>query len=179
MCNDTIELAEAFFTIPENKVVNIPHPTYENFYPGQYTELESRFQLGINNNEFVFLFFGSIQAYKGLHDLVRAFKQLESNTERKLKLIIAGKVYNQSNFKTIKNEIDASENILLMQNRIANEDVQHYFKAANVCVYPYKDYSKFWSCPFISHFRNTGHWPKCWRIQGIAFKWRWVDIQAT
>ena len=32
MCNDTIELAEAFFTIPENKVVNIPHPTYENFY---------------------------------------------------------------------------------------------------------------------------------------------------
>ena len=56
----------------------------------------------------------------------------------KLKLIIAGKVYNQSNFKTIKNEIDASENILLMQNRIANEDVQHYFKAANVCVCPYR-----------------------------------------
>ena len=75
---------------------------------------------------------------KRLHDLVKAFKKLESNTERKLKLIIAGKVYNQSNFKTIKNEIDASENILLMQNRIANEDVQHYFKAANVCVCPYR-----------------------------------------
>ena len=138
MCNDTIELAEAFFTIPENKVVNIPHPTYENFYPNQYTELESRFQLGIDSNEFVFLFFGSIQAYKGLHDLVRAFKKVDSETEKKLKLIIAGKVYNQSNFKTIKNEIDASENILLMQNRIANEDVQHYFKAANICVCPYR-----------------------------------------
>ena len=138
MCDDTIELSEAFFTIPQSKIVNLPHPTYESFYPDQYSEIESRFQLGINNDEFVFLFFGSIQAYKGLHDLVRAFKQLESNTERKLKLIIAGKVYNQSNFKTIKNEIDASENILLMQNRIANEDVQHYFKAANVCVCPYR-----------------------------------------
>ena len=138
MCNDTVELSEAFFTIPKNKIVNVPHPTYENFYPNQYSEIEARVQLGINNDEFVFLFFGSIQAYKGLHDLVRAFKQLESNTEKKLKLIIAGKVYNQSNFKTIKNEIDSSENIILMQNRIPNEDVQHYFKAANVCVCPYR-----------------------------------------
>ena len=42
---------------------------------------------------------------------------------------------------------------------------------------PIQDYSKFWSCPFISHFQNTGHWPKCWRIQellsnggGLTFK---------
>lgn len=138
MCEDTVELSEAFFTIPRKKIVNIPHPTYENFYPSQYSELESRFQLGVNSDEFVFLFFGSIQAYKGLHDLVRAFKKIESVTETKMKLIIAGKVYNQSNFKTIKNEIDASENIILIQSRIPNEDVQHYFKAANICVCPYR-----------------------------------------
>ena len=138
MCEDTVQLSEAFFSIPEDKVVNVPHPTYETFYPTQYSDLESRFQLNINHDEFVFLFFGSIQAYKGLHDLVRAFKELDSKTDKKLKLIIAGKVYNQSNFKTIKNEIDVSENIALFQNRIPNEDVQHYFKAANVCVCPYR-----------------------------------------
>ena len=138
MCGDTIQLSEAFFSLPEDKIVNVPHPTYETFYPTQYSDLESRFQLNINHDEFVFLFFGSIQAYKGLHDLVRAFKELDSRTDKKLKLIIAGKVYNQSNFKTIKNEIDASENIALFQNRIPNEDVQHYFKAANVCVCPYR-----------------------------------------
>ena len=138
MCEDTVQLAEAFFSIPEDIIVNVPHPTYETFYPTQYSNLESRFQLNIKPDEFVFLFFGSIQAYKGLHDLVRAFNELNSRTDKKLKLIIAGKVFNQSNFKTIKNEIDASENIVLFQNRIPNEDVQHYFKAANVCVCPYR-----------------------------------------
>ena len=138
MCEDTVQLSEAFFSIPEEKIVTVPHPTYETFYPNQYSELESRFQLGINYDEFVFLFFGSIQAYKGLHDLVRAFKELDSKSNRKLKLIIAGKVFNQSNFKTIRDEIDSSENIILYQNRIPNEDVQHYFKAANICVCPYR-----------------------------------------
>ncbi len=138
MCADTVQLSEAFFSIPEDKIVNVSHPTYETFYPDQYSELESRFQLGIEHDEFVFLFFGSIQAYKGLHDLVRAFKGLESKSDRKLKLIIAGKVFNQSNFKTIRDEIDSSENIILYQHRIPNEDVQHYFKAANICVCPYR-----------------------------------------
>ena len=138
MCADTVQLSEAFFSLPEERIVTVPHPTYETFYPDQYSEIESRFQLGINHDEFVFLFFGSIQAYKGLHDLVRAFKELDSKSDRKLKLIIAGKVFNQSNFKTIRDEIDSSENIILYQNRIPNEDVQHYFKAANVCVCPYR-----------------------------------------
>lgn len=138
MCEDTPELSEAFFSIPKDKIVTIPHPTYESFYPDQYSDLESRYQLGIDHDDFVFLFFGSIQAYKGLHDLVRAFKILESKSKRKLKLIIAGKVFNQSNFKTIQDEINSSENIILHQTRIANEDVQHFFKAANVCVCPYR-----------------------------------------
>ena len=56
MCEDTVELSEAFSSQFQEKIVNIPHPTYENFYPSQYSELESRFQLGVNSDEFVFLF---------------------------------------------------------------------------------------------------------------------------
>ena len=138
MCNDTQMLADAFYSIPKEKIVYVPHPTYQNVYPSQSSKLESRFQLNIDQDEFVFLFFGSIQAYKGLHDLVRAFNKLETITTKKIKLIIAGKVHNQSNFKTIRDEITASKNIILFQNRIENEDVQHFFKAANVCICPYR-----------------------------------------
>ena len=65
MCDDTSELSEAFFSIPESKIVNLPHPTYESFYPDQYSEVESRFLLGINNDEFVFLFLDRFKHTKG------------------------------------------------------------------------------------------------------------------
>ena len=63
-----------------------------------------------------------------------------------------------------------------MQNRIANEDVQHYFKAANVCVCPYRITLNS-GVAHLYTLWNTGDWPKCWRIQRIAFKWRWLTFK--
>ena len=138
MSNDTPEISEAFFTIPKNKIIQIPHPTYSSYYPNQSSRLESRYQLGLEADEFVFLFFGSIQDYKGLKDLVRAFTILQKVTDRKIRLIIAGKVYNQSSFESIKDEIDSNQDIMLVQKRIDDKDVQHFFKAADICVCPYR-----------------------------------------
>jgi len=138
MCEQTVELAKSFYSIPKEKIICVPHPSYEDYYPIHSEKLDARYQLGIDGDEFVFLFFGSIQAYKGLHGLIRAFKGLKSKTNRKIRLLIAGKVHNPSNFKTIKDEITSSPDISLIQNRISTEDVQYFFKASDVCVCPYR-----------------------------------------
>jgi glycosyltransferase involved in cell wall biosynthesis len=138
MNKETNSMADAFFSIPEDKTIHIPHPTYEGYYPNLTTKNESRFNLNLSNDAFVFLFFGSIQAYKGLGDLVRAFKKLESQEDKELHLLIAGNVTNASHFKGIQKEISDSPHITLIQKRIPIEDVQYYFIASDYCVCPYR-----------------------------------------
>ena len=138
MNEETVEIADAFYRIPDEKILNTPHPTYEGYYPNITSRPEARYYLDISTQEFVFLFFGSIQAYKGLEDLVRAFKLLDSQTERKMRLLIAGKVANPSHFRTIVDEINEQPNITLIQSRVPIEDVQYFFAAADCCVCPYR-----------------------------------------
>lgn len=137
MNEDTKALSEPFFEIPDGKVIFAPHPSYRGYYPSIVTREESRFQLGIPQDSFVFLFFGSIQAYKGLEDLITAFEKLQSK-QTNVYLLIAGKVINKSYFSAVRSKIESNMNIRLFESRISTEHVQYYFKASNYCVCPYR-----------------------------------------
>ena len=137
MNEDTKALSEPFFEIPDEKVIFAPHPSYRGYYPSIVTREESRFQLSIPQDSFVFLFFGSIQAYKGLEDLITAFEKLQ-NKQTNVYLLIAGKVINKSYFSAVRRKIESNMNIRLFESRIPTEHVQYYFKASNYCVCPYR-----------------------------------------
>jgi len=137
MNEDTQRLADPFFEIPSEKIIFIPHPSYRGFYPSVVTREESRFQLRIPPDSIVFLFFGSIQAYKGLEDLLSAFERLQKNHSN-IYLLIAGKVINKSYFSTLRKRINSNMNVRLFESRISTEHVQYYFKASNYCVCPYR-----------------------------------------
>lgn len=137
MNEDTQRLSEPFFEIPSEKIIFVPHPTYRGFYPSVVTREESRFQLKLPQKGTVFLFFGSIQAYKGLEDLISAFEKIQK-TNSEVFLVIAGKVVNKSYFSTIQRKIHSNEHIRLFNSRISTEHVQYYFKAADYCVCPYR-----------------------------------------
>ncbi|RJU94565.1 MAG: glycosyltransferase [Candidatus Poseidoniales archaeon] len=137
MNDDTQRLAEPFFEIPSEKIISTPHPSYRRFYPSVVSRVESRFQLDIPQNSSVFIFFGSIQAYKGLEDLLNAFEKLQLiNPE--IYLLIAGKVVNKSYFSSLRGRINSNNSIRLIDSRIANENVQYYFSASDYCVCPYR-----------------------------------------
>jgi beta-1,4-mannosyltransferase len=153
MNDDTQRLAEPFFEIPSNKIISIPHPSYRKFYPSVVSREESRFQLNIPQKSSVYLFFGSIQAYKGLEDLLNAFEKLQSE-DPEIYLLIAGKVVNQSYFSSIRSRIRSNMNIRLIDSRIPNEHVQYYFKAADFCVCPYR-ISLNSGVAHLSHTFNT------------------------
>ena len=153
MNDETQRLAEPFFEIPSNKIISTPHPSYRKFYPSVASREESRFQLNIPQKSSVYLFFGSIQAYKGLEDLLNAFEKLQSE-DPEIYLLIVGKVVNKSYFSSIRSRINSNMNIRLIDSRIANEHVQYYFRAADFCVCPYR-ISLNSGVAHLSHTFNT------------------------
>ena len=89
------------------------------------------------------LFFGRLQPYKGLEYLVTAFELLARKSPA-YRLIIAGepKKGSEAYESEIRRRIAAwvgQGSIVPVFKFIADADVELYFKAADVLVFPYKD----------------------------------------
>jgi glycosyltransferase involved in cell wall biosynthesis len=104
------------------------------------TKFSARHRLGINQSDRVILFFGKIDPYKGLDLLIMALDRIIGLTS--LKLVIAGWFTNLSYRDKILNAINVSrckEDIHLNEGFISNEDVEVFFKSADVLALPYKN----------------------------------------
>jgi glycosyltransferase involved in cell wall biosynthesis len=112
----------------------IPHGNYLDHYPDEITREEARNALGIHDEQVVFLLFGWIRKYKGVVELIRAFRALSAVNAT---LIVAGAVPEQEPEEAILAEADGNPRIVLALNAIADEDVQLYMNASDVAVFPY------------------------------------------
>lgn len=89
-------------------------------------------KLGINNNDFVFIFVGRLVSDKGINELIEAFSKLESNA---IKLVLVGPLetdldpLNGSTLTQIKN----NKNIISVGYQ---NDVRPFFAISNVLVFP-------------------------------------------
>lgn len=104
---------------------------------------EAKQQLGLRTDEKVILFFGNITPYKGLQYLVTAFQQSLSRCDN-YRLIIAGKPKFSdgesywSAMREAMGEDVQKGRVLLRTDYIPDEDVEIYFKAADILVLPYR-----------------------------------------
>jgi beta-1,4-mannosyltransferase len=85
----TKSIAVRYYGLSSTKVHVIPCGNFVSFYPLYVSREKAREKLGIPDEAFVFLSFGSIRAYKGLEDLLKAFDRL-SNDHPNAYLVIAG-----------------------------------------------------------------------------------------
>ena len=138
MNDETISLASQYFQIPEAKVISTPHCSYEGYYPDFTSRDDARQQLSLNRDNFIFLFFGSIQPYKGVEELIQAFITLEQETDRDIKLVISGKVTDNELERDILTMVSNHPGIEYFGGKIAVDEVQYHFRAADVCVCPYR-----------------------------------------
>ncbi|MEO0376383.1 MAG: glycosyltransferase, partial [Cyanobacteria bacterium P01_A01_bin.17] len=131
------KIAESFPFISSEKVVVIPHGSYIGQYDNKIEQKEARKVLDISESSFVFLFLGQVRAYKGIIDLIEAFKQLDEaeNTT----LLIAGKVVKDSVGKDIQAHVGDSSKICLNLASIKDEEIQLYMNCADIVVFPYKN----------------------------------------
>jgi glycosyltransferase involved in cell wall biosynthesis len=110
--------------------------------------------MGVRPGEKIGLFFGQIAPYKGLEYLVSALPRLTS-IRGDFRLIIAGKVKRgcDAYWNQIHSQIRQAglENKILERIQfIAEEEVEMYFKAADVLILPYKSISQS-GVPFLAY----------------------------
>jgi|ERR1700761_6455637 len=91
----------------------------------------------LDKDDLVLLFFGRISKYKGINELVRAFKNIYKYDAR-LKLIIAGRG-NINNELDVDLQSEIGNGIILYNRFIANEEIAGLMQRANYVVCPYRD----------------------------------------
>lgn len=136
----------AEFGVEKENVSVIPFGI-NNLVPAtDLTPREARQRLGMREGDKTALFFGTIAPYKGLEYLIAALTIL-GRAHKHVRLIIAGAVKRGS--AAYWDRVQAAiadgglrDQVMQRIEFIPDEDVEYYFKAADVVVMPYADISQ-------------------------------------
>jgi glycosyltransferase involved in cell wall biosynthesis len=128
------------FGLVESKVSVIPFGINSTVPETMLSTETARHSLGLGSSDRVVLFFGNIAPYKGLEYLVEA-ALAEMKHDPALRLVIAGKPKgSEAYWESIRARIPETIRGSMVVERICyvpDEDVEVYFKAADVFVLPY------------------------------------------
>jgi D-inositol-3-phosphate glycosyltransferase len=135
------QLADSF-RVPPGAITVIPFGVNNSVPDTALTGPEARRRLGIAADERIILFFGNIGAYKGLDLLVDAFQRLCA-THPAYRLIVAGLPRHgwEGYWTGVHQAIEAHTSrarITLRIEYVPDHETEHYFKAADVLVLPYR-----------------------------------------
>jgi len=132
------------FAVAEKAVTVISFPINNASPDTKLTSAEAKRRLGLRDDEGAILFFGRVRPYKGIEYLLDAFRVLLANQQGNYRLIIAGEPikgyedYRQEIESSVRRDFDQGQVILRIQF-IPDDEVEVYFKAADVLVLPYKE----------------------------------------
>ena len=116
-------------------VAVIPHGHYLDAYPNTVSRDEARVSLGLPPKAFVYVTLGLMRPYKGLEELLPAFKRI---SEPDVRLVLAGKPAPDDYARALAQLAGGDPRILLLPRFVRPDEVQRYLNAADVCVLPYR-----------------------------------------
>jgi D-inositol-3-phosphate glycosyltransferase len=130
------------YNVNASKVSVIPHGIMSAVPESALERSDARRQLGLSPGDRVLLAFGLISPYKGLEYLVSAMSRIK-RAGANCKLLIAGRVkecsaYWQTVCSLIKQE-GLEADVISETRHIPDEQIEVYFKAADVLVMPYRN----------------------------------------
>jgi glycosyltransferase involved in cell wall biosynthesis len=132
------EEAVQHFRQDPRKIAVVPHGICVN---GKVStgKAEARAHLGIKEKH-VLLFFGYVRPYKGLSDLIEAFKIIAEKFD--VALVIAGEFFTKviQYDEELRNK-NLLEKTYLFSRYIGSEEVPLFFRAADLLVQPYRKFS--------------------------------------
>lgn len=129
------------FGIKKSKITVIPHGIMSAVPETSLDRSAARKRLGLGAGDRIMLAFGLITPYKGLEYLVDAFGLL-CKQDQNIKLIIAGRIkecpeyWKKINVLIERNGLQNS--IITHLRHIPDDEVEIFFKAADVLVMPYR-----------------------------------------
>jgi beta-1,4-mannosyltransferase len=128
-------LVESQWQCPSRSISVIPHGHYIHSYQNSIGREPARASLGLEPSNIVFLFLGLIRPYKGVLDLVQAFKAC---TDPGARLVIAGRPVDPAIEAEVAGSIAGDPRIRFVPGFVKDDDVQMYMNASDVFVLPYR-----------------------------------------
>jgi len=112
----------------------IPHGHYEGRYPDTLSPSEARTRLGIPDEALVVAFVGWVRAYKGVTELIEAFRRVD---EPSLRLVVAGRAIDEDYAARVREAGAADERVRLALGFVPDDELQVYLRAADVVAAPF------------------------------------------
>jgi glycosyltransferase involved in cell wall biosynthesis len=135
-CRHAVDLLAQHFGRRRDVFV-IPHGHFIDVYPNTIGRRAARRALGLPDDAFVYVFFGNIRAYKGVEHLLEVFSALRGDHVR---LVIAGRLHpNYRGPLEAQSGSRLDPRIVFRPGKVAIEDMQLYFNAADAAVFPFVD----------------------------------------
>jgi glycosyltransferase involved in cell wall biosynthesis len=138
-CSFAREAVIQMYNLPDHladRIQVIPHGHFIDCYENRITREEARAMLDYKEDVILFLYFGGIRPYKGILELIDAFRTIKCPQVR---LLIVGSPAND----TIKAELlcrcQTDSRIRTHLQFVPQAEIQIYMNAADVTVFPYRD----------------------------------------
>jgi glycosyltransferase involved in cell wall biosynthesis len=122
--------------LAKKKVFVVPHGHYIGYYDNEISRAQARTALSLPQESFVFLFFGWIDRYKGIAELIDAFERIHSDEAY---LVIAGNLPESKFADVIHEKVAHKPKIKLVHRFIPENEIQMYLNSCDVVVLPYRD----------------------------------------
>lgn len=129
-------LVKQAFSIPASRMHVVPHGNYIDEYPNDLDQAAARARLNISADAPVTLFFGAVRRYKGVIELIEAFRAV---ADSEALLIIAGRTQEPEYEQEVREAAMADPRVRLILEFVDDADVQVYLNAADALVFPYRD----------------------------------------
>lgn len=129
-------LVETYYNAKEEKISVVPDGNYISSYQNVCNKPSARDSLSIDDEKFVYLFFGLIRPYKGVPELIDAFDHLQFTD---IELWIVGNPYTEEYKEKLAKKVNDKPDIHTEFEFVERDQVQYYMNAADVLVLPYRD----------------------------------------
>lgn len=126
--------------LPEMRIYPGFHPIYDDALFGEAVELEAvRRDLKLPSDCGILLFFGLVRPYKGLSVLIEALPHVKHPVH----LLIVGEFWEPiEKYRAQIQRLNLAEQVTIVDEYVANEEVSAYLLAADVLIAPYVEASQ-------------------------------------
>jgi glycosyltransferase involved in cell wall biosynthesis len=116
-------------------IVVIPHGHYVSAYPNEVPQREARFRLGLPDDAFVYVCLGLMRPYKGLEELLPAFRALPGD---RLRLLVSGRPPDAAYANHLRSLAGDDPRLTIDPRFVPADEVQLHLNAADIAVLPYR-----------------------------------------
>jgi glycosyltransferase involved in cell wall biosynthesis len=113
----------------------ISHGSYIGAYPNTLTRAQAREGLGLDQTAFVYLSLGRVRPYKGLEELLAAFRALPNGDAV---LLVAGEAQEPGYEQRLTALAQGDTRVRLHLRFVAEDALQLYLNACDISVLPYR-----------------------------------------